>query len=85
MLFSNHLFLKYDAGIPNPNKEELDILLNRSNHLGLHPMTYLAALLRSIDDVTVLNARLKFSSYERDMAYFIVEHRGEKEGSRPMV
>ncbi|XP_039758121.1 CCA tRNA nucleotidyltransferase 1, mitochondrial isoform X2 [Pararge aegeria] len=72
-------------GIPNPNLEELDILLNRCCHLEIHPMSYLAALLKSIDDVTILHSRLKFSSYERDMAYFIVEHRGEKEGSRPLL
>ncbi|XP_034833936.1 CCA tRNA nucleotidyltransferase 1, mitochondrial [Maniola hyperantus] len=72
-------------GIFNPNVEELDMLLNRSQHLQLHPMSYLAALLRNIDDVTLLHARLKFSSYERDMAYFIIEHRDEKEGSRPLL
>ncbi|XP_023934768.1 CCA tRNA nucleotidyltransferase 1, mitochondrial isoform X2 [Bicyclus anynana] len=72
-------------GIPNPVLKELDVLLNRSQHLDLHPMSYLAALLENIDDVTVLHARLKFSSYERDMAYFIVEHRGEKEGARPLL
>ncbi|CAG4957512.1 unnamed protein product [Colias eurytheme] len=72
-------------GIPNPNIDELEKLLKRSQHLDLHPMSYLAALLNDIDDVTLLNARLKFSGYDRDMTYFIVEHRDDKEASRPML
>lgn len=72
-------------GIPNPNLEELEKLLKRSQHLGLYPMSYLAALSQNIDDVTVLHSRLKFSSYDRDMAYFIVENRDDKTGSRPLL
>lgn len=51
----------------------------------MHPMSYLVALLRDIDDVTVLYNRLKFSGYDRDLAYFLVEHRGEKVSSRPLM
>lgn len=65
--------------------EELDRLLMRSKHFNLHPMSYLTALLYNIDDVTVLHNRLKFSSYDRDMAYFLVENRNEKTGSRPLM
>ncbi|OWR54392.1 Poly [Danaus plexippus plexippus] len=72
-------------GLPKPNLEEFEGLLKRSEHLSLHPMTYLAGLLNTIDDVTILHARLKFSSYERDMAYFIVEHRPDKDASRPLL
>ncbi|XP_045453042.1 CCA tRNA nucleotidyltransferase 1, mitochondrial [Melitaea cinxia] len=73
-------------GLPNPNIGELDKLLKMSKHLGLHPMSYLAALLKDIDDVTFLHARLKFSSYERDMTYFIVENRDHTEdSSRPLL
>ncbi|CAG4954076.1 unnamed protein product [Parnassius apollo] len=74
-------------GIPNPNIEELDKLLKRSQHLDLHPMSYLAALLNDIDAVTVVHSRLKFSGYDRDMAYFLVEHRGEHEetSTRPLL
>ncbi|XP_041969454.1 CCA tRNA nucleotidyltransferase 1, mitochondrial isoform X2 [Aricia agestis] len=71
-------------GIPNPNLEELCRLMKRSGHLNLHPMTYLASLMHDIDDVTILHGRLKFSAYERDMTYFLVEHRDIKAGSRPL-
>lgn len=54
-------------------------MLIRGRHLGLHPMSYLAALLRDMDEVTVLHRRLKFSGYDREMLYYIVEHRENKE------
>ncbi|XP_063539129.1 CCA tRNA nucleotidyltransferase 1, mitochondrial [Cydia strobilella] len=73
-------------GLPiDPNIEELDRLLIRGRHLGLHPMSYLAALLRDMDEVTVLQRRLKFSGYDREMLYYIVEHRENKEGTRPLL
>ncbi|CAH4036861.1 CCA tRNA nucleotidyltransferase 1, mitochondrial isoform X1 [Pieris brassicae] len=72
-------------GIPHPNMDSLDRLLKRSGHLGVHPMSYLASLMNNIDDVTLLNSRLKFSGFERDMAYFIVEHRDDKESTRPLM
>ncbi|KAJ8723866.1 hypothetical protein PYW07_007846 [Mythimna separata] len=73
-------------GLPtHPNVEELDRVLKRAEHLQLHPMSYLAALLTDLDDVTVLFSRLKFSGYDRDLAYFLVEHRGDKIASRPLL
>ncbi|KAG7297902.1 hypothetical protein JYU34_018657 [Plutella xylostella] len=73
-------------GLPSkPNIEELDKLQQRSGHLGLHPMSYLAALLRDMDEVTVLHSRLKFSSFDRDLAYYLVEHRGDKVAERPLM
>ncbi|KAL0869059.1 hypothetical protein ABMA27_007375 [Loxostege sticticalis] len=74
-------------GLPlNPDIEQLNTVLKRGEHLGLHPMSYLAALLKDIDEVTVLYSRLKFSGYDRDMAYFLVEHRGEKNSKdRPLL
>ncbi|CAK1550497.1 unnamed protein product [Leptosia nina] len=72
-------------GIPHPNIESLDRLLKRSQHLNLHPMSYLAALLNDIDDVTLLHCRLKFSGYHRDMIYFIVEHRDKNDLTRPLL
>lgn len=65
--------------------EEFDRLLKRADHLNLHPMSYLAALLKNMDEVTELHNRLKFSSFDRDLAYFLVEHREEKISSRPMM
>lgn len=75
----------YSSGIPDPNLKELDRVLNRSKHFGLHPMSYLAALLNDIDAVTILHNRLKFSGYDRDMTYFIVEHREDKNHSRRLL
>ncbi|KAI8424966.1 hypothetical protein MSG28_006870 [Choristoneura fumiferana] len=75
-------------GLPlEPNIEELDRVLIRGRHLGLHPMSYLAALLRDMDEVTVLHRRLKFSGYDREMLYYIVEHRENKEAHphRPLL
>lgn len=79
------MFNKF-LGLPvDPNIEELDLVLKRAHHLNLHPMSYLAALLRDLDEVTMLHNRLKFSGYDRDMAYFLVEHRGDKLAARPLL
>lgn len=59
--------------------------MKRAEHLNLHPMSYLAALLTDLDQVTVLHSRLKFSSYDRDLAYFLVEHRVDKVAERPLL
>lgn len=73
-------------GLPkSPNVEELDRVLKRAEHLNLHPISYLAALLTDLDEVTALFSRLKFSGYDRDLAYFLVEHRGDKVDSRPLL
>ncbi|XP_026745361.1 CCA tRNA nucleotidyltransferase 1, mitochondrial-like [Trichoplusia ni] len=73
-------------GLPsNPNLEELERVMKRAEHLNLHPMSYLAALLTDLDQVTVLHSRLKFSSYDRDLAYFLVEHRVDKVAERPLL
>ncbi|CAB3245707.1 unnamed protein product [Arctia plantaginis] len=73
-------------GLPSsPNIDELDRLLKRGEHLNLHPMSYLAALLLDLDDVTLLHNRLKFSGYDRDMAYFLVEHRADKVAERQLL
>ncbi|KOB66101.1 tRNA-nucleotidyltransferase 1, mitochondrial [Operophtera brumata] len=69
---------KYIGLTSSLNMGELDGLLKRAEHLNLHPMSYLAALLRDMDEVTVLHNRLKFSTFDRDLAYFLVEHREEK-------
>ncbi|KAG6455496.1 hypothetical protein O3G_MSEX009225 [Manduca sexta] len=72
-------------GLPlSTDLDELDRVLKRAEHLKLHPMSYLAALLKDIDEVTVLHSRLKFSGYERDMTYFLVEHRGDKICMKPL-
>ncbi|XP_074032127.1 CCA tRNA nucleotidyltransferase 1, mitochondrial [Leptinotarsa decemlineata] len=73
-------------GLPaNPNVEELKRVWSRSGHLKLHPITLLASLLNSIDDAKELNARLKLSAYERDLALFVVEHREPKLHPKPLM
>ncbi|GBP24287.1 CCA tRNA nucleotidyltransferase 1, mitochondrial [Eumeta japonica] len=73
------------SGLPvNPNMEELKRVMYGA-HLKLHPMTILASLLRDLDEVAALNNRLKFSVYDRQLAYFIVEYRNEYDSSRPML
>ncbi|XP_013184983.2 CCA tRNA nucleotidyltransferase 1, mitochondrial isoform X2 [Amyelois transitella] len=73
-------------GLPDhPNVEELDKVLKRAEHLQLHPITYLVTLLKDMDEVTVLHSRLKFSGYDRDLAYFLVEHRGDKVSNNPLL
>lgn len=41
-------------------------------------MILLASVLNNIEDVSNLNDRLKFSTFDRDLAYYIVEHRKDK-------
>ncbi|CAH0400537.1 unnamed protein product [Chilo suppressalis] len=73
-------------GLPqNTDITELNIVLKRAEHLALHPVSYLVALLKDIDDVTVLYDRLKFSGYDRDMAYFLVENRKDQVSDRPLL
>ncbi|XP_037876229.1 CCA tRNA nucleotidyltransferase 1, mitochondrial isoform X1 [Bombyx mori] len=72
-------------GFPlSPNVQELDMLLKRAHHLNLSPLSYLAALVKDLDEVTVLHSRMKFSKLERDLLYFLVEHRDDKVSDRPM-
>lgn len=86
LVYTNILFLIYKTGLgSSPNIDELDRVLKRAEHLNLHPITYMAALLVDADGVTMLFNRLKFSGYERDMAYFVIEHRGDKDTSRPLL
>lgn len=42
-------------------------------------------MLKTQDDAVALNARLKLSAFERDLALFIVEHRGPKLHSNPLL
>lgn len=68
------------TGLPeNVNFDEFDnVLLNFKfdKHPPL-PITYLCAFLKSSDEVLKLHQRLKLSTYERDLAYFIVLHKEE--------
>ena len=41
------------------------------------PPTLLASLLQNTEEMMVLHHRLKLSSFERDMALFVIEHRND--------
>ncbi|KRT85112.1 hypothetical protein AMK59_1808 [Oryctes borbonicus] len=72
-------------GLPLPSRtDELKhVWTNCKNHK-LHAITLLSTLLRTQEDVTVLHGRLKFSAYERDLAFFLIEHRKPKISSNPL-
>lgn len=78
------LVIKFSGFPLSPNVQELDMLLKRAHHLNLSPLSYLAALVKDLDEVTVLHSRMKFSKLERDLLYFLVEHRDDKVSDRPM-
>nr|XP_018905652.1 PREDICTED: CCA tRNA nucleotidyltransferase 1, mitochondrial isoform X2 [Bemisia tabaci] len=67
-------------GFPkDSNVDEFMRIWNQSKNIKLKPPSLIAALVSSIDEVTELYGRLKFSALERDLCYFIVEHRGAPE------
>lgn len=74
------------AGLPaNLNTDDLKRVWNNSKTHNLHGITLLSSLLRTEADVLALNARLKVSAYERDLALFLVEHRQPKISSDPQI
>lgn len=65
-------------GLPdNPNIENFIKVSKRAEeeNIILKPPTLLAALLKNEEEVMDLHARLKFSAFERDLAFYIVEHK----------
>ena len=44
----------------------------------VHPITLLAALLRSEEEMMELHGRLKLSGFERDLGLFVIANRGDK-------
>lgn len=67
------------------NLAELDKIWINKDNFTYQPITLLASLLNNIDDVTNLNDRLKLSTYDRDLAYFIVNHRDNKLCDDPLL
>uniref|UniRef100_A0A8D8ZH62 CCA tRNA nucleotidyltransferase 1, mitochondrial n=2 Tax=Cacopsylla melanoneura TaxID=428564 RepID=A0A8D8ZH62_9HEMI len=61
-------------GLPdNLNVAEFNRVLNVSEEC--HPMTKIAALLHSEDEMLDFHKRVKLSAYERDLGIFIIQHR----------
>uniref|UniRef100_A0A1I8JMS3 PolyA_pol domain-containing protein n=1 Tax=Macrostomum lignano TaxID=282301 RepID=A0A1I8JMS3_9PLAT len=70
-------------GLPaEPNVQELSVVLNRlpltptMSEYRPVPAVFLAALLRSNDELETAHARLKFSNEELGVLRFVLEHRG---------
>lgn len=49
------------------------------------PITFLCALLQTPDDAINLYERLKFSAYERDMAFFIMKNNEDTKDSNELM
>jgi tRNA nucleotidyltransferase (CCA-adding enzyme) len=66
-------------GLPvEPDRDEFSAAMERSiDGFPLHPAAAAAGLLRTPEDAASLHARLKMSGIERDMAAFVVDHRGD--------
>lgn len=65
-------------GLPeDPNIREFEIVCDTSkkNHISLQPITLLSSLLRNQDEILKIHKRLKFSAYERDLAFFLARLR----------
>ena len=61
-------------GLPeSPNCDQLEKVLR--DRKSLHPVTLLTQLLVDQDQATALNLRLKMSAYERDLVFFLLEHK----------
>lgn len=72
-------------GLPSsPDIEELKTVWNKSKSNNLNAITLLSSLLKTEDEVSVLNSRLKLSVYERELAYFVVRHRKPKISTNPL-
>ncbi len=74
--------LSKHCGLPDePDTDELKAVWKRVSASGLprpHPVTLLTSLFRTADDVMKMNARLKVSAFERDLALFIVANREDQ-------
>ncbi len=63
-------------GLPSdPNVQELDRIWSMHKN-SLHSVTLLTSLLKSEDDMTQLNSRLKMSGFERDLGIYVINNRG---------
>ncbi|VEN59329.1 unnamed protein product [Callosobruchus maculatus] len=73
-------------GLPeDPDTKELEKVWRQSGHNNLNAITLLSSLLYTQEDVVALNARLKLSAFERDLAMFVVQHRNPKLHSNPLM
>uniref|UniRef100_A0A1I8F5R0 PolyA_pol domain-containing protein n=1 Tax=Macrostomum lignano TaxID=282301 RepID=A0A1I8F5R0_9PLAT len=73
----------WQAAVSEPNVQELSVVLKPpaadTDNVGVStsvPAVFLAALLRSNDELETAHARLKFSNEELGVLRFVLEHRG---------
>lgn len=68
--------LRSSSGLPpDGNVEEMKRVWQDAKDLSPKPMTILAALLRSPDEVEKMDIRLKVSREEKTLALFLIKHR----------
>ncbi|XP_034193041.1 CCA tRNA nucleotidyltransferase 1, mitochondrial [Osmia lignaria lignaria] len=63
------------VGLPeNLNVKNFEILCEaaKKNNISFHPVSFLGVMLSNSDEVLQLHNRLKFSAYDRDLAYFLI-------------
>ena len=73
-----HVRLSKYIGLPeNTNTEEFEKVyrLSQKNGIKLQPMTLIAALLNTEEEMLDLHSRLKLSGQERDLALFVIANR----------
>ncbi|XP_058796771.1 CCA tRNA nucleotidyltransferase 1, mitochondrial [Phymastichus coffea] len=74
-------------GLPkNPNLKQFEEVCLRAqkNNIKLKPVTLVTALLNDQEEVLEVFKRLKFSAYDRDLAFFLVHHRNDKPCEKPL-
>lgn len=68
--------LRPSSGLPpDGNVEEMKRVFQNARDLSPKPMTVLAALFRSPEEVEKMDIRLKVSREEKTLALFLVKHR----------
>lgn len=74
-------------GLPKePNVENFKTVYNRAldNSFKLKPISLIISMLKDEEEVMTLHGRLKLSSYDRDLALFLVQHRELKLCEKPL-
>lgn len=74
-------------GLPkNPDVENFDKICEQAlaANISMRPITLLTSMLKNQNEVQDLHSRLKFSAFDRDLAFFIVEHKDDVFCEKPL-
>lgn len=74
-------------GLPKePNVENFRIVYERalSKNISLKPISLIVSMLKDQYEVVNLHSRLKLSNLDRDLAFFLIEHREYKPCEKPL-